>query len=330
MAKDKLLFRKGVLITIMTAVMIGLLFIILKTYTGQAGYILQTQKGYFPENLVNWYQVVPGAFIDFPFLTSQAIKITGLSFQTIMKLLEYFNVVSIFILLILFIYGLLLKKSFREFNSGKLLVLIAVATSAATFLSLGWLSFTFQKQQGFINDWNYIYEARYYALVSIMLQLGFLGWIFLSEKWKRSVWQKTIILLGSVLLFIEVSHSIYFQTKVAFNFNEYKSAVYREQDYNYFNILLPTLKKDYPNYEILVAAPGDDFYTYTAIYYGHKGVFAAENIKKQLPDVKIKSLLLVMLYADQLDNYQNFISNTGVKKIKQVDYSNFYLAELLP
>ena len=95
MTKDKLLLRKGIWITAMTAAMITTLFIILKTYTGQAGYILQTERGYFPENLINWYPVIPGSFIDFPFLTSQAIKITGLSFKTVMKILEAINIISI-------------------------------------------------------------------------------------------------------------------------------------------------------------------------------------------------------------------------------------------
>ena len=328
--KDKLLLRKGIWITAITTAMIALLFIVLKTYTGQAGYILQTQKGYFPENLVNWYPVIPGSFIDFPFLTSQAIKITGLSFNTVMKILETINILSVLALLALFIYWLFFKKIFRNINPAKWLLLSGLAMSAATFLSLGWLSLTFKKQQGYIGDWNYIYEARYYSLVIVLLQIGFLGWVFLSIEGKKKLLQKVIIAFCGVILFIEVSHSIYFQTKVAFNFKEYKSAVYREQDYNYFNKLLPKLEKEYPDHEILVAAPGDDFYTYTAAYFGKKGIFDGNNIKQQLPKVKTKSLLVVMLYNNELDSFQNFILNPNVRKIQQVDYSNFYQVEIIP
>lgn len=328
--KDKPLLRKGIWLTAMTTLMIATLFVVLKIYTGQAGHILQTQRGYFPENLVNWYPLIPGAFIDFPFLTSQAIKITGLSFGTVMKILEAINIISILLLLALFTHWLFIKKKFKSITPARWLLLSGLAVSVATFVSLGWLSFTFQKQQGFVGDWNYIYEGRYYSLVLVLLQIGFLGWIFLTEEWKKSFWQKTIIVFCSIILFIEVSHSIYFQTKVAFNFKEYKSAIYREQDYNYFYELLPRLEKEYPEHEMLVAAPSDDFYTYTATYYGKKGIFDGNNLKQQLPKIKTKSLLVVMLYNNELESFQNFILNLKVKKIQQVDYSNFFFVELIP
>ncbi|HLF46748.1 MAG TPA: hypothetical protein VI548_10000 [Chitinophagaceae bacterium] len=330
MTKNKMLIRKGIRITGMTTILIAALFIFLKIYSGQAGYILQTEKGFFPGNLVHWYQLIPAIFIDFPFLTSQAIRITGLSFETIMKTLEVINISSIIVLLILFVRWIFKKNIFTEITLAKWLLFFGLAASAATFLSLGWLSFTYQKQQGYFYDWNYISEGRYYSLIIVLLQIGFFSWIFLSDDWKKKWWQKSIIVLCSALLFIEVTHSIYFQTKVALNFKEYKSAVYREQDYNYFNELLPLLEKEYSGHEILVAAPGDDFYTYTAAFYGLKGIFDGRNLNQRLPHVKTKSILVVMLYHHELDEYREFILKPGVKKLQQVDYSNFYILEMIP
>ena len=306
MAKNKALQWKGFLTGGIAGVMIATLFITLKSYTGEAGYILQTERGYFLENLIHWYPVVPGSLINFPFLSSQAIKITRMSFKDVMLLLEIINAIAIAVAIVAF------------------LVVYWI------FLSLGWLSFTYSAQKGFIDNWNYIYEARYYALVIMFLQLGFLSWIFLYNKWEKSFWQKTIISICALVLFVEVSHSIYFQTKVAFNFKEYKSSVYREQDYNYFNKLLSRLEKENPAHEILVAAPGDDFYTYTAAYYGKKGIFDAPKLKQGVPKVKKPSLLIVMLYNEELQDYASLIVNPGVKMIKQIDYSNFYLIELIP
>jgi uncharacterized membrane protein len=90
------------------------------------------------------------------------------------------------------------------------------------------------------------------------------------------------------------------------------------------------LEKENSEYELLVAAPNDNFYTYTTAYYGKKGIFDAASLKTMLPKVKIKSLLVVMLYNNELEAYQNFISNPKTRKIQQVAYSNFFLVELIP
>jgi len=328
--KDKLLIKKSLWMTAITASLIIILFVLLKFTTGHLGYITPTERGYFPENIIHWYPVIPGSFIDFPFFTSQVIHITGIGLTLQLHLLEIINIVLIVILTALFFNSLFIKKIFRHVNSFKWLILWSWVCSVLTFISLGWLSFTYQKQRGYESDWNYIYEARYYGLVIIFLQLIFLGWVFLTEAWKKILWQKIIIVSCATLLFIEITHSIYFNTKLVFNFTQYKSAIYREQDYNYFNNLLLKLEKENPAHELLVAAPNDNFYTYTAAYYHKKGIFDAESLKTMLPKVKTKSLLVVMLYNDELDAYQNFISNPKTRKIQQVAYSNFFLVELIP
>jgi hypothetical protein len=328
--KDGLLMRKGLWVTAITALLIVLLFVLLKFTTGQSGYVTPTERGYFPENIIHWYPVIPGSFIDFPFFTSQVIHISGISLVSQLYVLEVINIVSVVILTALFFYFLFIKKIFREINSFKWLILWSWVCAALTFLSLGWLSFTYQKQRGYESDWNYIYEARYYGLVIIFLQLIYLGWVFLTEAWKKILWQKFIIVSCAALLFIEITHSIYFNTKLALNFTQYKSAIYREQDYNYFNSLLLKLEKENPAHELLVAAPNDNFYTYTAAYFGKKGIFDAANLKTMLPKVKTKSLLVVMLYNDEFDAYQNFISHPKTRIIQQVAYSNFFLLELIP
>ena len=253
-----------------------------------------------------------------------------MSFKSVMLLLEIINIIAIAILTALLIYYVFVKKTFREMSSGKWLMLIGIVCTASITLSLGWLSFTYSAQKGYIGDWNYISEGRYYALVIIFLQLSFLAWVFHDNNWKKSFWQKTIISICTIVLFVEVSHSIYFQTKVTFNFKEYKSSIYREQDYNYFNELLPKLEKENPAHEILVAAPGDNFYTYTAAYFGMKGIFDAPKLKQGPPKVKTATFLIVMLYNDQPHGYNSFITIPGVELIKQIDYSNFYLIELTP
>ena len=117
---------------------------------------------------------------------------------------------------------------------------------------------------------------------------------------------------------------------MALNFRENKEKIYREQDYNYFISLLPTLEKKYPGYEILATASNDDFYACAAAYYGKKGIFDCASLKTSLPKVKTKSLLLVILYDTDLKEYQNIVANPNAREIQEVDYTNFFLVELFP
>jgi len=328
--KDKMMIRKGAWLTIITIFFIALLFILLKNFTGQAGYITKTESGYFPENIIHWYPVVPGSFIDFPFLTSQLTNITGINLSKQISILEIINLFFLTTFFVFFLYSLFVKKKFSSPTSLNLITIWAWVSAALIFLSLGWLSFTNKVQQGYESNWNYIFEARYYGLIIIFLQLIYFATVWLSSEWRKKILNKIFILSAAVLFFIEVVHSIYFQTKVALNFDQYKSIVYREQDYNYYNILIPKLEKKYPDYELLIGAPGDNYYTCAAAYFNKKGIFDGESLKTTLPKVKTKSILVVMIYDYQLIDYQKFISNPGTKKIKQIFYSNFYLLELLP
>ena len=60
----------------------------MKAMTGYAGYAVPTARGYFPENLVHWFPIVPASFMNLSFLTSQASQVAGLSLDTTMQLLE--------------------------------------------------------------------------------------------------------------------------------------------------------------------------------------------------------------------------------------------------
>jgi hypothetical protein len=273
---------------------------------------------------------VPGSFIDFPFLSSQVLKIFGIKLHSLMRLLEIINIVALIVLIVFFLSSFFNKEKLRNINSFKWLMLLGGVASCFIFLTLGWLSFTFQVQRGYETEWNYIYEARYYALVILILQFAFGGWCFLFSTWKKSAWQKIILSICAALLFIEISHSIYFHIKVASDFSKHKEAIYREQDYNYFNQLVADLQKQNPGFEILVASPTDNFYTYAASYFGNKGLFDPINLKQNLPKVKTNSFLIVMLYNNELGDYENFISNTDVKKINRIAFSNFFLVKLIP
>jgi len=331
MNRNRLLVKKGIWVFIITAALIAVFTIFLNATTGSAGYILKTERGLFPENLIHWHPFVTASFINLPFLTSQANKIAGLSLNQTLTILEIINAIIVFVIIALFLYLLFKKKFFLSPDKFNIYLFLGFIISAATCLSLGYLSFTYQIQNLFQHSWNYIGESRYYAFIHVFLQTVFVGWVFLyPAAWKKSLFQKAIIFIFAALFFIEVVHNIYFNTKVAFNFREYKSTHYKELDFAYFNSLIDSVIKKNPDADIVVASDNDHFNPYTAAFLDKKGIFDGVNLNRILPKVKKRTILLVALYDYELPAYNAFLSNNNVKFLNRVLSSNYYMIELSP
>jgi hypothetical protein len=329
MNKDSLLRKKGLVLFIMTASLTACFFIVMKLATGHAGYAAPTQRGFYPENIVHWFPVVPSSYINLAFLTSQGIRFTGVSFETLMLVLEAINVFCILLLIWLFIRLLRKKEFFQAFRSFNWFLVSGFVASVFLFAVLGYVSLTYAVQRGFLHDWNYVYEARYFAFANIFLQIAFIGWLFLYGQ-PKNIFIRIIAWMLAILLFIEVTHNIYFHTKVALNFKEYKSGVYREKDYSAFFSLIRDLEKKYEPDKIWVAAPGDDFYYYAATYLGHKGIANAKELKTGFPEAKTKTAFLFVLYDHEIAAHTNILEKTGAVLSLKVGFTNFYTAELGP
>ena len=228
LSKEKLLKKKGAWLFAINGLLITVLFLTIKSITGYAGYAVPTPRGYFPENLVHWYPMVPTSFINLIFLTSQSLQVAGLSVETTLKLLEVINVIAVFSLTIIFLFLFFSKEFLAKLTPFKWFLITGFFASAATLVSLGYLSFTYEAQKWSTGPWSYVYDHRYYVFTVVFVQIAFFGWVFIYEKSLKNIFLRVIAIICGLVLFIEVTHNIYFNTKVAFNFKKYKSEVYRE------------------------------------------------------------------------------------------------------
>jgi hypothetical protein len=117
---------------------------------------------------------------------------------------------------------------------------------------------------------------------------------------------------------------------VALNFKKYKSGVYREKDYSMFFSLMKNLEKKYQADEIWVAAPGDNFYYYTGTYLDHRGISNVADLKNNFPSVKKKTILVFVLYNNEVAAYNDFLLNNGAVLYGKAGFTNFYTIELNP
>jgi hypothetical protein len=325
--KNGPMIKKGLIsLTILSLLLIAF-FITLKSSTGKAGYIVNTGRGFFPENLLDWAPIGPGAFLNTFFTTSQLKNITGVSVQQAFGLLEIISAIMIVGFTIFFIQWFFRKKNFKSIDPFKSFLLIGFFISAATFASLAWLSVTYKPQPG----WgNYLGEPRYFMFVTLYLQLVFIGWIFLFSSWKKSFLQKLIVFSFSLLLFIEITHSIYFHTKVALNFDKHRSATYKEADYVYFNKMIGSIDTADPDAEILIISDGDEFYPLLGSFLGYKGIYNGLELTRSVYSIKKKSILILALYDPELPAYQSFLSEQKAKLLDRVNNVNFYRVDIAP
>jgi len=330
--KDDLLKRKGWWLFLFVGLLTVAFFILMKLLTGYGGYATPTERGFYPENIVHWFPVVPSSFINIAFLTSQAIHVAGIPFKTSMRWLEIINALTVILLLVFFLNSLFRKKTFEDISPLKLFLLLGTFASAGLFALLGYMSLTYKMQTGYSNSWNYVYESRYFAFAVLFLQIAFLSWYFLFYKKvpAKNIFVKILMGICFLALFIEITHNIYFHSKVALNFKKYKSAVYREQDYAYYISLIENIKAKYPGYQVWAGAPGDNFYQYLATYHGYIGIADPNNLKNNIVKAKTKTVLMLMLYDHEINAYQNFLSNVTVLHTEKRSNSNFYEIELNP
>ena len=328
--KENIIKKKGAWLFAINFLLIALFFIVMKLVTGYAGYAVPTARGYFPGNLIHWFPIVPASFMNLAFLTSQTLQVAGISFETTMLLLEIINVIAILSLIIIFLYYFFNREYLANLTPFKWFFITGFFVSAATFGSLGYLSFTYEMQRWIGFEWSYVYDHRYYAVTVIFLQIVFFGWIYLYRKSLKNLFLKAIVIICGLFLFIEVTHNIYFHTKVAFDFKKYKSEVFREQDYVYFFKLIDELEREFPAHNIWAAASGDDFYPYTATYKGHTGIMDAATFKTKVPVVKKKTILALALYDHEIESYRDFLSRSKIEFTHKIANSNYYIIELSP
>jgi hypothetical protein len=94
--KDTLLKRKGWRLFLFTSLFTVAFFVFMKLLTGHAGYALPTERGFYPENILHWFPVVPSSFINIAFLVLRAISYCRYIFKNFLQwCLEIINVIVV-------------------------------------------------------------------------------------------------------------------------------------------------------------------------------------------------------------------------------------------
>jgi hypothetical protein len=328
--RNKVLIRRGTILTSLTVLLTVVFIILLKLYTGFVLPQYPIERGFFPINAMRWYPFIPASFINIDFAAQRIAQFTAFNYSQAMVIFEIFNVGAIMLLLL---FAVLYFKRIRSIllssTSGFTFFLIC-GTIVGTIITatLVYSSITYSKEIAPSIFWTFVYEERHWGFFYLFLQLAFFG-IFYFNQIKKTFFSRIIIFLIVVALTIECLHGIYYNVKAVLNFKEMKTLQNKDSDWRFFINYSFDLKKANPATDILVASPFRHFQNIAALT-GCKGLFDfSVNIQSDIKVAK-KTILIMILPADEKKLIEKYLTGNPGKLITVLQGNAFYYHEISP
>ena len=285
-------------------------------------FIVQTEKGIFPEELLHWYPFFIASFINIDFFAQRIEQVSDISYTKAVNLLKLFNLVLIPIFIAV-IRNILSKRKLNFFFlSGGVL-------SITILLTLIFLTLTNKAQKVGFSPWNYTHEGRYFAFLNIFLVLFFFYYLAVSD-WKKRLHTRLLVIFIFILLGIETTHGIYFNMKLPFQYKKMREIVIDERATNYLDLFLRDARTTYPDTDLFVSSP-NSYYNNYASSKKIKAIYDPVSLNDHVLNVSRKSILLVVLESSDVWMLNQYLERKKPKLIKVIPgAAYFYIEELSP
>jgi hypothetical protein len=301
---NKLLKKTGILSFSVMAAAVTILLLYQKNISGTAVYITEPTRGFFPENIVSLFPLIPASFINpdtISILLNQESSINKPEY----KVFQFINILLAFwgiryMLLLLYKHGI--KKITLPVNFLYLFFFITIAINSLLIL----LSLRVAKED---HIWTYVQDPRYFGLPLVLLQLA-LFVFFRHRLIKQNRILKFFFFIIFFLLFSETIRGVFFTSKRLVN---YKKETYSwKQDLNFQQFTQAILLKEQhkkPVKHIVFACSSPYIYNRISLY-SHIPVMDDISRINTLSSLNTKTsvLLLVVLREDALKDFAPFLS----------------------
>ena len=320
--KNRWLRLNGFILLLGTILFSVAMLIWTKVYAGHYSYIVATEKGWFPEQLLHWYPFIPSAFINIESATSLLSNVTGRSYQFVYRFMEILNV----LFLLFLAYLLVRKNSLKKYpHTFRFFLLIGIILSALIIFLLGYLTLTNKPQA----SWNYNIEGRYFVLPVIFLQLFFLIKYSFDDTLHNNTVSKFFYRAILILLLLEAGHGIFSTIKNTVTGYENPFPTKRYLNYNRMTRIFEEIKKNYPDKDILVTSP-NEYYLFAANNAGFKPVYDFNSLNFKEPSVTRKTVLVTVVNDDDLFYMEKYISERKPLKFAYDSFVSFFAEEIDP
>jgi hypothetical protein len=308
---------------------LALLFLFNLMTAGNAIYIHNVGRGFFINQLVDFYPFLPASFINLDFAAQLIERFSGLEYSSVMFYFKIINVVLLIFLLISLLRYIGLHKKKLLVTNHFIFIITGSAISITIILLLTYLSLTYKELTWGLNTWTHVQDARYFSFIYIfILVLFFTSLHHYASFFKRS-FMRVFVFIALCVLGAEVLHGVYYNIKII---SQHKDlAVIREADNGYrnFSAIIAKIKKENPGQQLLVSSP-DQYYLHAASQLGYKAIFDYENLWQAELRVTSKSLLIMPVHTEEAAIMKTYIEKKKPRLLLTVAGTNFYIEEIVP
>ena len=325
--------RHWIKFSIYTGLILSALFVTLLVfqdyYTGSPAYVNTRETGFFPENLLTMYPIVPASFIDVQIVLTVFTNFTGTNYFTNGKILLYSGYL-LFLFLIIFVSGWLLNKKLLLKSKEDYFVYLGTGISSVIIGLLFYLSARNSANLSpFFPLWTYIQEFRYFIFVVLFIQLSAFVLLFNRFTQLSRFWKKIAVVCAAVIL-VQFLHKLYYVTKLLTNLKEpHNSSAVFTNEISAIVRNFKTIENQYPGYEIIVASPSNTICNYAG-FENIKAAYIPYPFTNTFSFSSTKPAKVILVIPERMSVYYTPKLPSERKAIDKTEKQYFYLLDVIP
>lgn len=299
-----------------------------KLSSDTVGYIKESKRGFYPENLLSAHAYIPSTFIKpetvewFFNWNAKTTAITVTIFQ--------FIHLGIFIFLLGYFLKQVSHKDAFALSSFKGFFILFVLTSLAITALLSWLSLRVAKEfvyEGFL--WTYVQEPRYYGTIQVCLHvLVFAAFSF----YRKTVRVRYAFYFLVLLLLPEMFRGVIFTANRLGNLSKEEFGWQREKKFQQFATGVIEREKKKQNAEQVVLTGSSDWMTMRAALFSHAPLF--EDVAKindtSMLNTKRPVLMVAIIRKKDLSRFPSYVHWSNTKLVDSYEEFLFYTSSIQP
>ena len=308
-------------------ILVFLMLFLTYQYAGNSLYVVETERGFFPGQLVHWYPYIPASFINIDFLAQLIARLSGASYTDAFVIFEVMNVI-----LLLFLMFCLLRYWFWKkirINNASAFIVGGAIISLSILVLLAYFALTYKPQLYGIYLWNYNYESRYFAFIYIFLPTLVLLCISVYSSLLKRTLYKSLLFLAVIVMVVEILHGVYYNAKIIAKREDITVVKDRMADYKQFPTMLTDLQERYPGRKILITA-SDQSFLHNASQLGYKSIFDYTSLNGTTLRVKEPSILVFPIHETDVWLMKEYFTKRRPQLLTRMAGTEFYIEELNP
>ena len=324
--KDLQVKRAGYISLLVITGILGALLLYQKAISGSAVYITEPTRGFYPENLYSQYPVIPASFINPETIDLIFYKIE----KTAPSIYYIYQWVNLIIAFFIVIYGIITiyKKGFRQLTLASIFFFLTFFISVAILILLLLLSITVAKEK---DVWTYVEEARYYGLITVLLQLSI--FIFLKYQYKNLGKYLIYGFCFTLLLMLpDMFRGIIFSANRILKYKKEEASWQVELKFQQYAEDIILREKNINGTKNAVIAGSSLYINKRISLYSHIPMMTEVLKINDLSSLNTKTsvLLLIVLRDDALQAFQPFLLLKEKKEQGQFNGFHFYTTYVTP